>query len=182
MKKHSSGTRINVVGTSGSGKSTFSKRIAEGLNIPYVQLDELFWKPNWAESTDEELFSRLEEALSSNGWVLDGNYSRTQPIKWKRVQLVVYLDLPFHVVLYRIIKRSLVRGFKNEELWAGNKETFWKHLFTRDSMILYTIRNFYKIRKRYTELFRGTEYSHVEFARLRSVKDVEYFITNRLHI
>ena len=137
--------RINVVGTAGSGKS-ISKRIAQKLDVPYVQLDEIFWKPNWKESCDEEFFSKVEEIVTSDRWILDGNYTRTIPIKWKRVQMVVYLDLPFYIVLYRIVKRSLLRGLKNEELCDGNRETVWKHLFTRDSMILWTIRNFYKNR------------------------------------
>ncbi|HIA42625.1 MAG TPA: AAA family ATPase, partial [Gammaproteobacteria bacterium] len=38
--------RINVMGTSGSGKTSVARRIAKKLNIPYVELDELFWKPN----------------------------------------------------------------------------------------------------------------------------------------
>ena len=173
--------RINVVGTSGCGKSTVSKRIAERLNVPYIQLDELYWKPNWAESTDEELFPKLEKALSPDEWVLDGNYNRTTPIKWKRVQIVVYLDLPFHIVLYRIIRRSLLRGIRNEELWHGNKETLWKHLFTRDSMILWTIKRFSMNRKRYKELFEKPEYSHIKFVRLCSDKEVEDFVTHGLH-
>ena len=173
--------RINVVGTSGCGKSTVGKRIAERLNVPYIQLDELFWKPNWAESTDEELFPRLEKALSADEWVLDGNYNRTTSIKWKRVQMVVFLDLPFRIVLYRIIKRSLHRGIRNEELWHGNKETLWKHLFTRDSMILWTIKRFSMNRKRYTELFEKPEYSHIKFVRLCSDKEVEDFVTHGLH-
>ena len=106
-----------------------------------------FLKPNWKESCDEEFFSKLEEVVSTDRWILDGNYTRTIPIKWKRVQMVVYLDLPFHVVLYRIIKRSLLRGIRKEELWHGNRETVWKHLFTSDSMILWTIRNFKKTKK-----------------------------------
>ena len=126
--------RINVVGTSGSGKSTVGKRIAERLNVPYIQLDELFWKPNWAESTDEELFPKLEKVLSPDEWVLDGNYNRTTSIKWKRVQMVVYLDLPFRIVFYRIIKRSLRRGIRNEELWHGNKETLWNIEPVNDSV------------------------------------------------
>ena len=168
--------RINVVGTSGSGKSTVGKRIAERLSVPYIQLDELYWKPNWAESTDDELFPKLEKALSPDEWVLDGNYNRTTPIKWKRVQIVVYLDLPFHIVLYRIIRRSLLRGIKNEELWHGNKETLWKHFFTRDSMILWTIKRFSMNRKRYTELFEKPEYSHIKFVRLHTKKEIESFI------
>ncbi len=168
--------RINVVGTSGSGKSTVGKRIAEKLNIPYIQLDQLHWKPNWQESTDEELFTKLENALSADDWVLDGNYSKTQPIKWNRVQMVVYLDLPFHIVLYRIIKRSLRRGIRKEELWHGNKETVLQHLFTRDSMIFWAIKTFPKNRKEYPKLFEKPEYSHIKFLRLRSDKEVEDFV------
>ena len=52
--------RINVVGTSGSGKSTLAKSISKKFNTPYVQLDEIFWKPNWKESCDEEFFSKVE--------------------------------------------------------------------------------------------------------------------------
>ena len=46
------GMRINVVGTAGSGKSTFAKSIAKKFNAPYVQLDEIFWKPNWKDICD----------------------------------------------------------------------------------------------------------------------------------
>ena len=49
--------RINVIGTSGSGKSSFSKRLAEKLDVPYIELDALHWKPNWTKSTDEELIT-----------------------------------------------------------------------------------------------------------------------------
>ena len=65
--------RINVLGTSDSGKSTFAKSIAQKCNAPYVQLDELQWKPNWEESSDEEVFPKVEKALSSDRWILDGN-------------------------------------------------------------------------------------------------------------
>lgn len=172
--------RINVVGTSGSGKSTFARRIAGKLNVPYVEIDALYWKPNWTESTDEEFFPKLGEAVSADHWVLDGNYDRTRPIKWKRVQAVIYLDFPFYVVLYRIIRRSLVRGLKREELWAGNRESVWKHLFTRDSMILWTISSFHRIRERYAKAFAMPEYSHITFVRLRSRKETEDFITHGL--
>ena len=168
--------RINVVGTSGSGKSTFSKRIAKKLNIPYIELDSLFWKANWIESTDEEFFPKVKESIAGESWILDGNYSRTKDIKWERVQMVVFLDLPFHIVLYRIISRSLIRGYKRQELWSGNKESLWWTLFTRESMIWYVIKTFYRNRKRYTGLFNSTDSSQIQFIRLRSKKDVEDFI------
>ena len=168
--------RINVVGTSGSGKSTVARRIAEKLDVAYIEMDALFWKPNWTEATDEEFFPALEEALSSDAWVLDGNYDRTRSIKWKRAQTVVYLDLPFLVVLYRMVRRCLIRGLKREELWAGNTESVWKHFFTRDSMILWTMSSFRRVRRRYAKAFETPEYSHIRFVRLRSRKEVESFV------
>ncbi|MEC8867694.1 MAG: AAA family ATPase, partial [Pseudomonadota bacterium] len=54
--------RINVVGTSGSGKSTLAQDMARRLNLPYIELDRLFWKANWTESTDDEYFPKLRDA------------------------------------------------------------------------------------------------------------------------
>jgi hypothetical protein len=75
-----------------------------------------------------------------------------------------------------------LRGIKNEELWHGNKETVWKHLFSRDSMILWTIKTFHKNRKKYTKLFEKKEYSHIKFVTLRTKREVEKFVANELHI
>ena len=168
--------RINVVGTSGSGKSVFSQRIAQLLNAPHIQLDELHWKPNWEASSNEELLAKIERALSAEKWILDGNYAKTIPIKWKRVQMVVYLDLPFHVFLYRIIKRSLLRGITREPLWQGNRETVWQHFFTSKSMILWTIKTFHKNQRELTALMNNDDYSQIEFVRLRSKAELERFI------
>ena len=169
--------RINVIGTSGSGKSTLSKQLAKKLGSPYVELDALYWKPNWTKSNDDEFFQKVNEVVSADKWVLDGNYSRTQDIKWKRAQTVVFLDLPFHLVLWRVVVRSLVRGFEREELWAGNKETLWRHLFTRNSMIWWVIKNFHKNRKHYSVVSKKSEYSEIQFVRLRSRKEVKQFLS-----
>ena len=65
--------RINVVGTSGSGKSTFSQVLANKLNYPYLEMDAMFWKPNWQGSTDEELFATLKRKLAAL-LLKSGNY------------------------------------------------------------------------------------------------------------
>ena len=98
--------RINVVGTSGSGsgKSTFSQVLANKLNYPYLEMDAMFWKPNWQGSTDEELFSTLKRKLADEHWVLDGNYNRTVPIKWERVDTVIWIDCSFARTLYQAVK------------------------------------------------------------------------------
>ena len=74
--------RINVIRTRGSGKSTLARQLATSLRIPYLEMDQLFWKPNWEEPSDEEFLPKLEKALAAKAWVLDGNYSRTTALKW----------------------------------------------------------------------------------------------------
>jgi len=48
--------RINVIGTSGSGKTTFGREQASTLQIPFIELDTIFWEPDWNEPDDSELF------------------------------------------------------------------------------------------------------------------------------
>ena len=36
--------RISVIGTSGAGKTTFARRLAEAVGAPYVELDAINWQ------------------------------------------------------------------------------------------------------------------------------------------
>ena len=170
--------RINVVGTSGSGKSTLAREIASRLDLPYIELDRLFWKANWTEPTDDEFFPKLRDALSTSRWVLDGNYDRTRQIKWKQVQTVVWLDLPLYLVFARVVTRAITRSYTGKELWAGNKETFKKAFLSRDSIILWSLTNFAHNRTRYRALSENDQYRHIQFVRLRSTKEVNQFLSN----
>ncbi|MFP6802916.1 MAG: shikimate kinase [Pseudomonadales bacterium] len=168
--------RINIVGTSGSGKSTAGKWIAKKLGYPYVELDEIYWKPNWTESTEEELFSNLERSLEGEFWVLDGNYSRTVPIKWRRVQWVVWLDFPYWLTLYQVISRTIRRSVTKEALWAGNRESLRKALFSRDSIIWWCLTSLSKNRRQYLAAMSDARYRHIRFVRIRSRKALVAFI------
>jgi hypothetical protein len=48
-------------------------------------MDAVFWGPNWHWPGDEEFFTKLKNELSRDAWILDGNYTRTIPIKWENV-------------------------------------------------------------------------------------------------
>jgi len=129
--------RISVIGTSGSGKSTFSKELASKLRLPYTEMDSLYWKDDWKFATDEELMENVRQATESERWLLDGNYNRTQPIKWKNVQTIIWLDYPFHLVFYRVLKRSITRLFDRKPLWGtNNQESFRKSFLSKDSIIV----------------------------------------------
>src|SRR6476620_10527030 len=103
-------SRIVVIGTSCSGKSTLAKAIAERLGVKHVELDALHWEPNWVEASHEETRRRADLALGADeSWVVDGNYGYTRDIVWTRAQMVVWLDYPFLLVLSRAVRRTLRR-------------------------------------------------------------------------
>ena len=81
---------INVVGTSGSGKSTLARRLAHRLELPWIELDRLYWRPNWQGAPDEAFFAAIAAATATPGWVLDGNYNRSRSVKWRAVDLVIW--------------------------------------------------------------------------------------------
>ncbi|MES2620931.1 MAG: adenylate kinase [Bacteroidota bacterium] len=170
--------RINIVGTTGSGKSAFSKKLSRISGIPYVQIDQIYWGADWYEPTDEEFFPKLREALNREQWILDGNYGRTVPIKWKDVQVVIWLDYPFPLVFYRAVKRAITRAISKEELWpgTGNKESFRRSFLSRDSILGWTIKTYSGNRTRYLAAMRDTRFSHIQFVRLKSSEEALVFL------
>lgn len=172
--------RINVVGTSGSGKSTFSQMLADKLNYPYLEMDAMFWKPNWQESTDKEFFMTLKEKLTEDCWVLDGNYNRTAPIKWDRVDTVVWIDYSFSRTLYQSVKRALFRSITKQEIWenTGNIESFKRSFLSKDSIILWTLKTYKNNRARYQSMLSDPKYKHIKFVHITSPKMAREIISN----
>ena len=93
--------RVSVIGTSGSGKTTFARRAGRrGSASSTSSSTALFWLPDWQEPPDAEFRATVEAALGvDGGWVVDGNYSaRPRPIVLGRVDTVVWLDVPLRDV------------------------------------------------------------------------------------
>src|SRR5262245_38772247 len=85
--------RISVVGTSGSGKTTFAGKLSKILRIPHVELDSLSWEAGWTPATRDVFRSRVREAVGGDCWVVDGNYTNdAQDMVWGRADTVVWLN------------------------------------------------------------------------------------------
>ncbi|HCH0719310.1 TPA: adenylate kinase [Vibrio parahaemolyticus] len=169
--------RINVIGSSGSGKSTFAKALAQKLDVTHIEMDKLFWKAGWRESTDHEFFSNLKMALTQSEWVLDGNYSRTESIKWQDVDTIIWLDYSRTVTFYRAIKRALTRIYTKQEVWegTGNRESLYR-LLTKDSIVLWSIKNYAKRRQKYLQLKRELSGSPIQFVHLTNPKKAQAYL------
>jgi len=171
--------RINVVGTSASGKSTFARALAAKLGLSYIELDNLFWLDNWQETADREFFDKIQAAIdqAKDGYVIDGNYTRSIPVKWAEIDSVIWIDLPFHLNLYRSIKRAIQRAISKQPLWpnSNNTESF-SQMLSRDSIIWWMIKTHQKNRQHYLKLMHAPEYQHIHWIRLRSPREIDAFL------
>ncbi|MBW4485364.1 MAG: adenylate kinase [Tildeniella torsiva UHER 1998/13D] len=168
--------RIAIVGTTGSGKTTLARQVAQRCLLSHVELDALQWEPNWTPAEPQVFRDRVRLALSGDRWVVDGNYSAVRDIVWARADTVVFLDYPFRLVLRRLLKRTLRRSLYQEELWNGNRETFRQSFFSRDSILVWLLRTYSQKRKKYPILFQRPEYAHLAIVQLRSPKAAEQWL------
>jgi len=99
--------RVLVMGSSGSGKSTFARRLSAIAGLPFVSLDGLFWKPGWVASDTAEFGARVAEIARRPKWVMDGNYTRHGAGELRRQlsDTVIWFDLPRHSCMLGLMKR-----------------------------------------------------------------------------
>lgn len=75
---------------SGAGKSTFASKLAAKTGLPLYYLDMIWHKPDKTCATVTEFDMRLNEILSTDGWIIDGNYLRTLLIRPAQCDTVLY--------------------------------------------------------------------------------------------
>ena len=94
--------KINVTGNAGSGKSTLSRKIANELSLPLVEMDSLIWRPGWQRTPSGISRQKLTQLLSSDNWVLDG----VSRMGRQNADLIVFLDFPRRICAWRCMKRN----------------------------------------------------------------------------
>ncbi len=173
--------RISVVGTIGSGKTTFARKTSRLLDAPHIELDALHWEPNWVEAPNDLFRERVKQSLQGDSWVADGNYHQVRDLVWSRADTVVWLDYPFRTIIARLARRTLRRILNHERLWNGNQEHI-RGLFTRDSVFLWAIRTYRRRRRQYPILLSRPENLHLRVVRLRSPREAAEFLSELIQL
>ena len=170
--------RIAIVGTTGSGKTTLARQIAERLGCHCCELDAINWQPNWTELEADRLVERVGNVVHTDRWIIEGNYASVRPLIWERADTLVWLDYPFPIVFARLLKRTIRRNVTRENLWSGNRESVRRTL-SRDSILLWCLKTYGMRRRQYTECVANPDYSHLKVLRFRHPREVEDWL-NRL--
>ena len=160
------GERIMVLGPSNAGKSTLAIAISDRINLPIVHLDQLQHLPNtdWEARPEAEFKALHDEAILSDRWVIDGNYSRLMPQRLERATGVILLTSNRWLRLARYLKRSTREPSERVgSLDGGPEYVKWEMI---DWILFKTPRNSVK----YAKIITGVSIPKIECCNLGELK------------
>jgi len=99
--------RILILGSGGSGKTTFARKLAAKTNLPLFHLDAIHWKPNWTAPNESEWQSQVAELVQQGSWIIDGSYFGTLNLRLPRAEMIIFLDIPNWRCIWNILKRRI---------------------------------------------------------------------------
>ena len=114
------GKRILVIGSPGSGKSTFARELAKMTDLPLFYLDMIYHNADHTTISKEEFDEKLQAVLMKDSWIIDGNYLRTMKMRLDRCDTVFFFDLPCEVCLEGV--RSRIGTKRDDMPWIEEEE------------------------------------------------------------
>jgi adenylate kinase family enzyme len=168
--------RVSVVGSSGSGKTTFAAQLAARLGVPHIELDAIWWGPNWTHLDAESFAAKVDAATDADAWVCDGNFSAVRPIVLERADTVVWLDLALRTCLARMLRRTARRIRSGDELWGGNRES-WREVFVgREALFWWLIGQHRRKRRDYEARFGAMDPGRLRVLRFRTSEEADRWL------
>ncbi|SDS96232.1 Adenylate kinase [Microterricola viridarii] len=170
--------RVAVAGVSGTGKTTLAARIAAVTDGAHTEIDALYHGPDWVPRP--EFLDDVLDFTSAESWTTEWQYNAARPRLGERADLIVWLDLPFaRVTLPRVVRRTIRRRARREQLWNGNVERpLWTILTDPEHIIRWAIATRGVYRQRIPELERL--HPHLVIVRLRSQREADAWVATTL--
>lgn len=153
-----------------------SRALSYVLGIEHTELDSLYHLPDWKERPQDELAEMVREIVANETWIVDGNYGAVLNECLVSADTVVWLDYSFLTVFLQLLARTVRRSWKREELWHGNRETFSKSFFSRDSILWWMITTHARRRRQCNELERQLANSSICFLRFKNPRQADEWL------
>ena len=170
--------RVLILGRTGSGKTTLARELAVALDVPHVELDSLYFGPDFSTAPLSVLRERTSEAIAADRWVTDGNKSAVRDLVWPRADTVIWLDYPVYVSLWRLAKRARRRtsALSAQAAETGRRTGLPKQMLAAARGVLTALKSHRGQRREYPRMFAQPANRHLVVARLRSPRATRQWI------
>jgi adenylate kinase family enzyme len=101
------GRRILVLGSSGSGKTHFSERLARILDLDVIHLDAEFWRRGWIATPEQEWRGKVSTLVQRTAWIMDGTYENTLDLRVPAADTIIVLERERLACLWGVLRRVL---------------------------------------------------------------------------
>jgi len=168
--------KIVVFGLPGAGKSTLANMLATRLGVAHYDLDRtLFSGPGGKALPLEEFRAAVAAITCGDAWVVEGNYSKLADVTWDRADVVVWLDYPLPLLLWRGAKRS-VRRLAGREPRRGL--TFRRAFVGSRSVLGNTVRKYLRNRDKYRQQLDESRARGVDVVRFRRPRETDAWVSD----
>lgn len=106
-------TRVHIIGLPGSGKSTLAALIGRQLGVPPFDLDSVA-NADWDSCRDA-----ASAIAKTPAWVTEGIYCGWTAPLFDTADLIVWLDVPPRVAVWRIVRRHAYRSLAGDNPHKG---------------------------------------------------------------
>ncbi len=167
-----------VIGVTSSGKSTLAEKLARRFDLNYIELDALYWEPNWQAASLEVFRARVEKATQAEKWTIAGNYHVVRDLIWPKAEAVICLDYSLRRVLWQMTRRNFTRWWTRELLWGTNYEPLWTHfkLWSTDSLYHWLFKTYWRRKREYPTLLSQPEHQHLKLIRFTHPNETEAWL------
>lgn len=112
-------TKIYIIGSVGSGKTTLAKEISESFHIPWYELDSLIYLTLLSgdikrHSTERDF--EFNKIINSDRWIIEGVFRECFNDGFQKADTIILLDIPLFIRKFRITKRWIYQNLKIEKV------------------------------------------------------------------
>lgn len=98
--------RILVIGCSGGGKSTLSRKLSAKLDLTYISMDrDFYWLPGWVKRPKAEERALIAASVAQDRWIMDGSGASSFDLRLPRTDMIIWVRVPRRVCLWGLVCR-----------------------------------------------------------------------------
>ncbi len=117
---------VAIIGSPGSGKSTFARKLGAATGLPVVHLDTEHHRQDKDYYTNIGSWDRyVLSEIKKETWIIEGNFSSTFEQRFAKADTIIYIDTPRWLTIPRLFRRLFHRSpERRPEMPEGWSEKF----------------------------------------------------------